>query len=182
MLEPDEFESACRVMHGKFGDAAALCASPVSLLHALGLVGDDVERLPDGIDVSAAAEGFRVAMPDGTTPPSIVELLFRLERDDLRDVARWTGDSPFPMHNHWSRRDSAPLEDDPPTRAPSPLPPSPGRKESHFCSLFPHADSGDEALPPIVGGRDSGRSRTLSEEVVGERSSLGESTFKLLQQ
>lgn len=71
-------------MRNFFTERAALCASTAELLRALGDVGDAAQK-SGYLNIMQAIELFRVVVsaPDGTSHTSLVELLHRLERDEM---------------------------------------------------------------------------------------------------
>mmetsp|Transcript_62761 Transcript_62761/g.104468 ORF Transcript_62761/g.104468 Transcript_62761/m.104468 type:complete len:257 (-) Transcript_62761:519-1289(-) len=184
-----ELTTVCKVLHRQFEAAAELCASSNDLLRALGPVGE--KALATGtLSIAEVAAQFQVRVPDGSTPPSLVELLHRLDRDDLKAVAH-SASSPQPNNSRRSRTTSScesssaqstssafsdGLTSNLRVSSPEPLRSnqlvsSSSFKNSSLVGLV--VDDPELALPPIVGGRDSGTDREVSLHVSGEDSADG---------
>ena len=161
-------------MRNFFTERAALCASTAELLRALGDVGDAAQK-SGYLNIMQAIELFRVVVsaPDGTSHTSLVELLHRLERDEMIEAT--FGERPKAAEN---ARDASVLAPSAPSARHLSIAtgvfPNVRPRPARASPVFPararppspeQVASGDVAFAPVVGGRDASSSRLVSREL-----------------
>jgi len=157
-----ELSTVCKVLERHFENVPPLCTNQAEQLRALGPVGARAQA-SGVLSISEVADQFRVLVPSDPTPPSLIDLLHRLDRDDLRAAAHSAG-SPgsgtrdrrgSSVGSSSGRSDGAPRSDArrrDEARAAAAI-------EGRKCSTNPPllgliVDDPELSLPPVADGRD----------------------------